>query len=90
MIQRSADENKHSPSDVSRVSQIFEDPQFIVDGTKSGDIEQGRLGDCWFLCAVATLSSMPGLIEKICVAVSQTPRRDYLGSIGYIPRETKK
>jgi hypothetical protein len=62
--------DKFDPSDVLRVSQIFEDPQFVVDGAQSSDIEQGRLGDCWFLCAVATLSSMPGLIEKICVAVS--------------------
>lgn len=66
----SPESEKFQPSDVLRVSQIFENPQFVVDGAQSSDIEQGRLGDCWFLCAVATLSSMPGLIEKICVAVS--------------------
>lgn len=30
----------------------------------------GRLGDCWFLSAMAAVSTKPGLIEKLCVAVS--------------------
>ena len=90
IIQHSPVADKFKPSDVLRVSQIFENPQFIVDGVQSGDIEQGRLGDCWFLSAVATLSSMSGLIEKICVAVGRTPLRDCLRSTGYVSRETKK
>ncbi|KIJ30715.1 hypothetical protein M422DRAFT_186752 [Sphaerobolus stellatus SS14] len=58
---------KFKPADCLRVSQIFDNPQFIIDGALSSDIVQGRLGNCWFLCAVATVSSMPGLIDKICV-----------------------
>ncbi|KAF8512331.1 hypothetical protein JB92DRAFT_2928993 [Gautieria morchelliformis] len=73
------DSEKATPSDVLRVPQIFENPQFVIDGVQSSDIEQGRLGDCWFLCAVATLSSMPGLIEKICVA-----RDEKVGIYGFI------
>ncbi|KAF8519740.1 cysteine proteinase [Hysterangium stoloniferum] len=56
------------PADVLRISQIFEKPQFMTDGAKPSDIEQGKvLGDCWFLAALAMLASMPGLLEKICV-----------------------
>ncbi|KAF8589545.1 cysteine proteinase [Ramaria rubella] len=71
--------DKFTPSDVLRVSQIFENPQFVVDGAQSSDIQQGRLGNCWFLSAVATLSSMPGLIEKICVA-----KDEKVGIYGFI------
>lgn len=70
---------KFKPADVLRVSQIFEKPQFTVDGADSSDIVQGTLGDCWFLCAVATLSSLPGLIDKICVA-----KDEKVGIYGFI------
>ncbi|KAF8521601.1 cysteine proteinase [Hysterangium stoloniferum] len=73
------DDEKFKPADVLRVSEIFDNPQFFIDGTQSSDIVQGRLGDCWFLCAVATLSSMPGLIEKVCVA-----RDEKVGIYGFI------
>ena len=61
---------KYTPSDVQRVTQIFEHPQFFVNGADSNDIIQGKLGDCWFLSALATASTAKGLVEKFCVAVS--------------------
>jgi hypothetical protein len=36
----------------------------------SNDIIQGKLGDCWFLSALATASTAKGLVDKFCVAVS--------------------
>ncbi|KAG6815966.1 hypothetical protein H0H87_009816 [Tephrocybe sp. NHM501043] len=41
-----------SPSDVQRVTQIFDKPSFFVDGADSNDIIQGQLG----------------LVERFCVA----------------------
>jgi hypothetical protein len=59
-----------SPADIHRVTQIFDDPQFFVGGAAhSNDIVQGALGDCWFLSALTTVSTAPGLVEKFCVAV---------------------
>lgn len=58
------------PSDVLRVSEIFDNPKFFVDGADSNDIVQGQLGDCWFLSALSTMTTSKGLVEKFCVAVS--------------------
>ncbi|KAJ3507029.1 hypothetical protein NLJ89_g6535 [Agrocybe chaxingu] len=70
----------HSPADVHRVTQIFDNPQFFVNGAaSSNDIIQGALGDCWFLSALATVSTAPGLVEKFCVA-----RDEKVGVYGFI------
>ncbi|KAJ7113933.1 hypothetical protein C8R44DRAFT_676394 [Mycena epipterygia] len=69
----------YAPSDVRRVNQIFENPQFFVDGANSNDIVQGGLGDCWFLSALATMATADGLVEKFCVA-----RDEEIGIYGFI------
>ncbi|KAF8695654.1 Cysteine proteinase, partial [Rhizoctonia solani] len=70
---------QYAPSDVMRVTQIFDEPRFFIDGANWSDITQGRLGDCWFLSALATVSTMEDLIEKICVA-----RDEKVGVYGFI------
>ncbi|KAG6844017.1 hypothetical protein H0H87_010604 [Tephrocybe sp. NHM501043] len=67
------------PSDVQRATQIFDKTSFFVDGANSNDIIQGSLGDCWFLSALATMSSAVGLIERFCVA-----RDEEVGVYGFI------
>ncbi|KZT25899.1 cysteine proteinase [Neolentinus lepideus HHB14362 ss-1] len=68
-----------SPKDVLRVPQIFTFPSFYVDGPNASDIVQGSIGDCWFVSALATVSTKPELIEKICVA-----RDEKVGVYGFI------
>jgi hypothetical protein len=75
------DDEDYTPSDVRRVSQIFDNKQqFFVDGASSNDIVQGGLGDCWFLSALATMSTAEGLVEKFCVAVSSIPKISFSSS----------
>ncbi|KAG5736063.1 Calpain-9 [Termitomyces sp. T112] len=68
-----------NPSDVQRVTQIFQKPSFFINGADSNDIIQGQLGDCWFLSALATMSTYEGLVEKFCVA-----RDEEVGVYGFI------
>ncbi|KAF8465635.1 hypothetical protein JB92DRAFT_3044626 [Gautieria morchelliformis] len=55
----------------SECQRSLKNPQFIVDGMRSGDIAQGDVGDCWLLSGIAAMSSKPGLIEKICVVTDE-------------------
>jgi hypothetical protein len=55
------------PGSVHRLSWIFENPQFTVDGFSSTDIKQGATGDCWWLAALATIAHRKDLMNKICV-----------------------
>ncbi|CAE6411522.1 unnamed protein product [Rhizoctonia solani] len=73
------EDERYKPSDVMRVSQLYEKPSFFIDGANSSDIMQGRLGDCWFLSALAIVSTLEELLEKICVA-----RDEKVGVYGFI------
>jgi hypothetical protein len=53
---------------VKRVEDIYDDPQFFIDGAAANDVRQGINGDCWFLAAITALSGKPDLLEKLCVA----------------------
>jgi hypothetical protein len=66
--------SKVNPPSVKRVGDIFDNPQFFVDGASAKDIRQGREGDCWFLSALSTLCNLEPtehLINKVCVARDQ-------------------
>ncbi|KAG6817326.1 hypothetical protein H0H93_007335 [Arthromyces matolae] len=68
------------PSDIQRTSQIFESPQFFIDGANSNDIVQGKkLGDCYLLSALSTMATCKGLVEESCVA-----RDEEAGVYGFI------
>jgi hypothetical protein len=66
----SAEEQEETllPKSVHRVDFIFESPQFLIDGYSTSDVRQGRIGNCWWIAAVANVSSMPQLMERVCVA----------------------
>ncbi|KAJ4422545.1 hypothetical protein N0V82_002773 [Gnomoniopsis sp. IMI 355080] len=59
------------PKAVKRVVDIFDAPEFYIDGPTANDVRQGRDGDCWLMAALCTLSNKPGLIERCCVAHDQ-------------------
>ncbi|KKK17275.1 hypothetical protein ARAM_006364 [Aspergillus rambellii] len=67
------------PRGVKRVTEIFENPQFYVNGPTASDVRQGRDGDCWFMAALCTLGNKEGLIDKICVR-----RDEQVGVYGFV------
>jgi hypothetical protein len=50
---------------------IFEKPNFYINGPTAGDVRQGRDGDCYLMAALCGLGNMPGLIDKVCVKQDQ-------------------
>ncbi|KAL2826103.1 hypothetical protein BDW59DRAFT_161229 [Aspergillus cavernicola] len=67
------------PRGVKRVTEIFENPQFYVNGPTASDVRQGRDGDCWFMAALCTMGNKEGLIDKICVR-----RDEQVGVYGFV------
>ncbi|TFK48418.1 cysteine proteinase [Heliocybe sulcata] len=58
---------ENEPMDILRIEELYDNPQFMIDGATGEDLVQGRLQDCWFLSALATVSTIRDLINKICV-----------------------
>ncbi|KAM4693087.1 calpain-1 catalytic subunit-like [Discoglossus pictus] len=61
-----------------RPKEIVEDPQFIVEGATRTDIRQGRLGNCWVLCAITSLTMNEHLLHRV-VPHGQSFQDDYAG-----------
>lgn len=58
---------------------IFEKPQFFIDGASATDVHQGASGDCWFLAALMAVSAKPSLIDRLCIA-----RNEKVGVYGFV------
>ncbi|KIX09956.1 uncharacterized protein Z518_01037 [Rhinocladiella mackenziei CBS 650.93] len=65
------EDDKEYPADAKRVTDIFENPKFYVDGVSYDDILQGSAGDCWFLAAISALTCNQNFIDRVCVIQDQ-------------------
>jgi len=61
-----------------RASEVVENPRIFVDGPSRFDIQQGELGDCWLLAAMANLTLNNHLFYKV-VPTDQNFTDDYAG-----------
>lgn len=48
-----------------RPSEIVHDPAFFVEGASRFDVQQGELGDCWLLAAMANLTLNSKLFNQV-------------------------
>lgn len=58
---------------------IFDNPQFYIDGATATDVHQGSGGDCWFLASLMAISTKKELIDRLCVA-----RDEKVGVYGFV------
>ena len=48
-----------------RASSLFPNAQLVVDGSSKDDVNQGRLGNCWFLAALVGATTIPHIFKKL-------------------------
>jgi len=48
-----------------RSSDFCSDAAYFKEGIDPEDVQQGRLGNCWFCCSLASMSERPFLIERL-------------------------
>lgn len=77
------------PSDVQRVSQIFDDPQFFLEDSHSNGVMKGRWAHWWFLSALTSVAAA-SLLETFCVAASIGSLYRCLHSVNIAPQRDEE
>lgn len=50
-----------------RPKEFMKNPQLFVGGIDPNDINQGALGNCWFLASIASVAENPALIKRLFI-----------------------
>lgn len=78
-VPRSVYFSKHDPTiQWKRPIELCSSPKFIYEEASRFDLDQGALGDCWYIAAAATLATRPELFKRV-IPESQTFDKDYAG-----------
>ena len=63
-----------------RPSELCDNPHLIVDGVSRFDVNQGEVGDCWFLAATACMVDHPQLLKRVLPDGQSFEEGDYTGA----------
>lgn len=67
----------------TRPKELAEDPRFFIDGISRFDVNQGELGNCWFLAAVACLTLQDKLFYKVVPTDNSFKAGEYCGAFHF-------
>uniref|UniRef100_A0A8H7XM98 Calpain catalytic domain-containing protein n=1 Tax=Psilocybe cubensis TaxID=181762 RepID=A0A8H7XM98_PSICU len=73
------DNNIFQVADVRRVPELFTNPVFYTGTSKSAEIIQGAVEDCYLVSALSSMTSVRRLIDNLCVA-----RDEEVGIYGFL------
>ena len=65
VVDKEADAGKFSSYDWKRASDCYANPAVISDGITVSDINQGALGDCYFLAVLSAMAEFPDRIQAL-------------------------
>lgn len=69
---------KYPECEIKRPGELCDDPHFFLNKISRLDVQQGALGDCWMISAIANLTQHPKLFERV-VPLDQHYGSDYAG-----------
>eukprot|EP00698_Gefionella_okellyi_P022063 TRINITY_DN725_c0_g1_i3.p1 TRINITY_DN725_c0_g1~~TRINITY_DN725_c0_g1_i3.p1 ORF type:complete len:1823 (+),score=496.75 TRINITY_DN725_c0_g1_i3:2151-7619(+) len=61
-----------------RADEMYTNPTVFVDKAAPEDIEQGMLGDCWFLSAISVLATHEDLLTKVFIDTTHAAKGVFL------------
>ena len=56
------------------VQEICSEPKLFEQGISSGDVFQGKLGNCWFVAACSALAGVKELWNKVYILFITKPK----------------
>jgi hypothetical protein len=62
-----------------RPKEITNKPMFIVNGVNANDLDQGKLGNCWFIAGCAAMAMIPELFDNVVPSGQGFERSKYAG-----------
>ena len=62
-----------------RAKDLYPNAEFIINGSSKDDINQGLLGDCWFLASLAGLAERKDLFKKVVPSGQIIKSENYCG-----------
>lgn len=62
----------------SLFQEVFEEPTFISNDIDRNDMNQGSVGNCWFIAAVVGIMQSPALLNKV-IPKEQSFSENYTG-----------
>ncbi|CAF3407564.1 unnamed protein product [Rotaria socialis] len=48
-----------------RPTTVFRKAQFVIDGFQRGDLDQGEIGNCWFIAGSGAVTLNPDLLQRV-------------------------